>query len=40
MFGHRLMLSSRAKLNDYPPEAILAQVLEEPPAPAKTERAL
>ena len=31
VFGHRLMLSSRAKLNDYTPEAILAQVLEETP---------
>ena len=40
VFGHRLMLSSRAKLNDYPPEAILAQVLEETPAPAMTERTL
>ena len=40
VFGHRLMLSSRAKLNDYTPEAILAQVLEEPPAPAMTERTL
>ena len=40
VFGHRLMLSSRAKLNDYTPEAILAQVLEETPAPAMTERTL
>ena len=40
VFGHRLMLSSRARLNDYPPEAILAQVLEETPAPAMTERTL
>ena len=34
------MLSSRAKLNDYTPEAILAQVLEETPAPAMTEQTL
>lgn len=40
VFGHRLMLSSRAKLNDYTPQAILAQVLEETPAPAMTERTL
>ena len=40
VFGHRLMLSSRARLNDYTPEAILAQVLEETPAPAMTERTL
>ena len=40
VFGHRLMLSSRAKLNDYTPEAILAQVLEETPAPAMTEQTL
>lgn len=40
VFGHRLMLSSRAKLNDYTPEAILAQVLEETPTPAMTERTL
>lgn len=40
VFGHRLMLSSRARLNDYTPQAILAQVLEETPAPAMTERTL
>lgn len=40
VFGHRLMLSSRARLNDYTPEAILAQVLEETSAPAMTERTL
>ena len=42
VFGHRLMLSSRAKLNDYTPEVRkpLAQVLEETPAPAMTERTL
>ena len=40
VFGHRLMLSSRAKLNDYTPGAILSQVLEETPAPAMTEQTL
>ncbi len=40
VFSHRLMLSSRARLNDLSAEAVVAEVLESTPMPVMTERTL
>ena len=40
VFSHRLMLSSRARLNDLSAEAVVAEVLESTPMPTMTERTL
>ncbi len=40
VFSHRLMLSSRARLNDLTTEAVVAEVLESTPMPVMTERTL
>ena len=38
VFAHRLMLSSKARLNEYTPQAVVAQVLEQTCPPEMTER--
>ena len=40
VLSHRLMLSSRARLNDLSAEAVVAEVLESTPMPVMTERTL
>ena len=38
VFAHRLMLSSKARLNEYTPEAIVAEVLAQTQPPVLSER--
>ena len=38
VFAHRLMLSSKARLNEYTPQAVVAQVLEQTCPPEMTEQ--
>ncbi len=40
VFAHRLILSSKARLNDYTPEMVLQEIMESVPMPEQTEKTL